>query len=358
MINVTKPFLPPREEYNKYLDGIWERGWLTNNGPLLNELEQKLKDYLHVSNVLFLSNGTIALQLAIKALHLQGEIITTPFSYVATSSSIVWENCSPVFVDIDPLTLNIDPKKIEAAINPKTTAIIATHVYGNACDIDAIQLIADKHNLKVIYDAAHAFGSTYKGKSLYEYGDISTASFHATKLFHSIEGGAVFTKDKNILETLSYMRNFGHNSATSFAGLGINGKNSEFHAAMGLVNLNHIADICSKRIAQSDYYDKLFAPYQSIKKPVNHKDAISNKSYYPIIFESETLLLTVVEALNAHWIYPRRYFYPALTNLPYVSPQNTPIAEDIAKRVLCLPMYHTLSTQEIDLIHKLIVKNI
>src|SRR5690606_18072879 len=221
MIPVTKPFLPPQEEYEKYLDGIWKREWLTNNGPLVNELELQLKEYLGLKHILYVSNGTIALQMAIKALELKGEIITTQFSFVATTSSIVWEGCKPVFVDIDQATLNIDPSKIEAAITSETSGILATHVYGNPCDIEAIQAIADKHGLKVIYDAAHCFGTKYKGRSVFEYGDISTTSFHATKLFHTIEGGAVFTKDPEVLKKLSFLRNFGHNGPEKYEGVGI-----------------------------------------------------------------------------------------------------------------------------------------
>lgn len=200
MIPVTKPFLPPLEEYYKLVQSIWERQWLTNNGPLVNELELKLKEYLNVPHLIYVTNGTIALQIAIKALGLKGEIITTPFSYVATTSSIVWEGCTPIFVDIDPNTFNIDPTKIEAAITNETSAILATHVYGNPCDIEKIQEIADRYNLKVIYDAAHCFGTKYKGKSIFEFGDVSTTSFHATKLFHSIEGGAIITKDPDLLK--------------------------------------------------------------------------------------------------------------------------------------------------------------
>jgi dTDP-4-amino-4,6-dideoxygalactose transaminase len=216
MINITKPFLPPIAEYEQMIKGIWKRNWLTNNGPLVNELELKLKDYLDVDHLLYLNNGTIALQIAIKALGLTGEIITTPFSFVATTSSVVWEGCTPVFVDIDPETLNLDPSKIEAAITEKTTGIIATHVYGNPCDIDRIDAIAAKHNLKVIYDAAHCFGTKYKGKSVFNYGDVSTTSFHATKLYHSIEGGAVFTRNPELLKKMAYMRNFGYNGPEDF----------------------------------------------------------------------------------------------------------------------------------------------
>jgi len=209
MIPVTKPFLPPIEDYKQYLDSIWSRNWLTNMGPLASKLEMELKDYFDVNHLLYVTNGTVALQLAIKALDLTGEIITTPFSFVATTSSIVWEGCNPKFVDIDPKTLNIDPKKIEEAIGPDTSAILATHVYGNPCDVEAIEKIAKKHNLKVIYDGAHAFGVKVNGKSIFEYGDISTCSLHATKLYHSIEGGLVVTKDPDLLKKIAYMRNFG-----------------------------------------------------------------------------------------------------------------------------------------------------
>ena len=247
MIPVTKPFLPPAEEYESYLNGIWKRNWLTNMGPLASQLEMELKDFLEVSHLLFVTNGTVALQMAIKALNLSGEVITTPFSFVATTSSIVWENCTPIFVDIEPTTLNIDAEKIESAITEKTSAILATHVYGNPCDVEKIEKIAKKHNLKVIYDGAHAFGVKINGKSIFEYGDISTCSLHATKLYHSIEGGLLITKDPILLKKLAYIRNFGFDGPENFAELGINGKNSEFHAAMGLANLKYIEHIHKKR---------------------------------------------------------------------------------------------------------------
>ena len=240
IIPITKPFLPPLEEYQKYLEGIWKRQWLTNMGPLASELEMKLKEHLGLKHLLFVTNGTVALQMAIKALDLQGEIITTPFSFVATTSSIVWEGCTPVFADIDKDTLNIDATKIEAAITDKTTAILATHVYGNPCDVVAIEEIAKKHNLKVIYDGAHAFGVEVNGRSIFEYGDISICSLHATKLYHSGEGGLIVTKDSVLLKKIASMRNFGFAGSEAFSELGINGKNSEFHAAMGLANIPHI----------------------------------------------------------------------------------------------------------------------
>src|SRR5690554_399320 len=266
MILVTKPFLPPQEEYQHYLNKIWQSGWLTNMGPLSKELEKHLSEFLRMENILFVTNGTIALQMAIKALELKGEVITTPFSFVATTSSIVWEGCTPVFVDIDPESLNIDASKIEAAITPKTSGILATHVYGNPCDVLTIEKIAKKHNLKVIYDAAHAFGVEVYGKSIFEYGDISTCSLHATKLYHSIEGGLVISNTPILSQKLKYIRNFGISGFYEFAELGINGKNSEFHAAMGLVNLKYLGFICQKRLALSAYYDEILQN-EPLKRP-------------------------------------------------------------------------------------------
>ena len=359
MIPVTKPFLPPQQIYQSYLDGIWKRQWLTNMGPLANDLELKLKDFLKLNHVLFVTNGTIALQMAIKALDLQGEIITTPFSFVATTSSIVWENCKPIFADIDPHSLNIDASKIEAAITDKTSAILATHVYGNPCDVKKIDEIAKKHNLKVIYDAAHAFGVEINGKSVFEYGDISTCSFHATKLYHSIEGGLIVTKDPVLLKKLAYIRNFGFDGPENFAELGLNGKNSEFHAAMGLANLKYIDHIHQKRKALTLRYDEKLKNLKAVR-PMWHQESVNNFAYYPIIFESEELMLKCIEQLKLHEIFTRRYFYPSLaTSLPYVEKQNLPITDDTAKRVLCLPLYYDLTFEEVDLIarHLLRIQN-
>jgi dTDP-4-amino-4,6-dideoxygalactose transaminase len=347
MIPVTKPFLPSYEEYGLYLRGIWDRNWLTNKGPLVIELEQELKDYLELSNFLYVSNGTIALQLAIKALGLSGEIITTPFSYVATTSSIVWEGCTPVFVDIDPKTLNIDPTKIEDAITSNTSAILATHCFGNACDIDTIEEIAKTYGIKVVYDGAHCFGSKYKGKSVFEYGDVSTTSFHATKIFHTIEGGGVCANNLEVLERVYYMRNFGHKGLEEFQGLGINGKNSEFHAAMGLANIKHISNILEKRKEQSLYYD-LHLKQNEFSRIEPYPNTEGNYSYYPIVFNSEQLLLDSLIKLNAADIFPRRYFYPPLTSLPYVEYRKLDVTDQISKNVLCLPLYHTLTEIEMD----------
>lgn len=355
MIPVTKPFSPPIEEYQELLKGIWQRNWFTNNGPLVNDLELKLKEYLDLKHLLYVSNGTIALQIAIKALGLSKKIITTPFSYVATTSSIVWESCTPVYVDIDPETFNIDPKKIEAAINDDTEAILATHCFGNPCDIDAIDAIAKKHNLKVIYDAAHCFGATYKGKSVFAYGDISTVSFHATKLYHTVEGGAVITQDPELLKKMAYMRNFGHDGPEKFVGVGINGKNSEFHAAMGVINLSYIDSILAKRKSQSLAYHELLSGLQFQKQKID-PNAEFNFAYYPIVFETEERTLKMKTALEEHEIYPRRYFYPSLSSLDYVNGENTPKADSISTRILCLPLYHELSELELELIARILLR--
>ncbi|WP_297337045.1 DegT/DnrJ/EryC1/StrS family aminotransferase [Algoriphagus sp.] len=354
MIPVTKPFLPPISQYQEYIEGIWKRNWLTNNGPLVNELELKLKDYLNVDNVLFVSNGTIAIQLAIKALGLKEEVITTPFSYVATTSSLVWEGCTPVYVDIDPDTLNIDPKKIEDAITPKTTGILATHCFGNPCDIDSIQKIAKKYHLKVIYDAAHCFATKYQGRSVFEFGDISTTSFHATKLFHTVEGGGVFTNDKGLAEQIAYFRNFGHDGPEQFMGVGINGKNSELHAAMGLVNLGFIDSILVKRKQQTDYYQKILKglPLKTIK--LQDYEGF-NYAYFPVVFDSEDITLKAKKILEDNQIFPRRYFYPSLSKLSYVT-GKTPVSDDISSRILCLPVYYDLTREEQDLVGRFLYK--
>ena len=356
MIPVTKPFLPPLDDYNLLIQGIWKRQYLTNRGPLNLELEDNLKKYLNVNNLLFVTNGTIALQLAIKALDLKGEIITTSFTYVATTSSIVWEGCTPVYVDIDENSLNIDPSKIEAAITKNTTAIMATHVYGNPCDVLAIKEIADKYNLKIIYDAAHAFGVKVAGISIFNYGDISTCSTHATKLFHSVEGGFVVTKDLNLFKKINYMSSFGHDGPENYHGLGINGKNSEFHAAMGLVNLTFIDDIHYQRKKITEHYNLKLKNFKGIK-PLWHKKSANNYAYYPLVFQSETLLLKCMKLLSLNNIFGRRYFYPSLSSsLPYTTTISLKNTDSISKRILCLPLYHSLSIDEVDLICKILLQ--
>lgn len=346
MINVTKTFLPTLEEYTAQVKRSFDNLWLTNRGELVQELEQKLKDYLHINALIVTNNGTIPLQIALKLLGSQGEIITTPFSYVATTASIVWENCTPVFVDINPDYLTIDETKIEAAITPLTTAILATHVFGNPCEVDAIELIAKKHNLKVIYDAAHAFGVTYNGQSIFNYGDVSTCSFHATKLFHTGEGGAMIANDKELFNKLYYSHNFGHNGPLDFYGLGINGKISELQAAMGLAVFPYMDTILAERKKVVDYYNTTL-DFSTLEKIKIRENTNWNYSYYPIIFKSEAQLLTIQKALNKEQIFPRRYFYPSLNTINYVNGTPMEISESIASRVLCLPLYVGLTADEL-----------
>jgi len=344
MIHVTKTFLPPLEEYNEILRRAWDVNWITNRGRLVLELEERLKDHLDVSNVIAMTNGTLPIQIAIKSLKLQGEIITTPFSYVATTSSIVWEQCTPVFVDIDPVHLTIDENKIEAAITKGTSAILATHVFGNPCYVEAIETIAKRHNLKVIYDAAHCFGVTYKGKSIFEYGDISTCSFHATKLFHTGEGGAIFFSDEELYNSLFYHHNFGHRGKEDFQGVGINGKMSELQAAMGLAVLPYIPALIESRKRVIDHYRKELQNFSSVKI---REGTEWNYSYFPIFFEHESKLLEVLDRLNKKNIFPRRYFYPSLNKLNYVQNVSMPISDDITSRILCLPVAHDLTEQTV-----------
>jgi len=341
MINVTKTFLPPQENYNTILKRAWDKTWLTNRGVLVRELEEKLKTYLNVPNIIATTNGTLPLQIAIKALRLKGEIITTPFSYVASTASIVWEGCNPVFVDIHPEYLTIDETKIEAVITQKTTAILATHVFGNPCAVKEIEVIAKKHKLKVIYDAAHCFGVTYKGESIFKYGDISTCSFHATKVFHTGEGGALFTNDIALHHELFFHHNFGHINQESFHGLGINAKMSELQAAMGLAVLPYMESILEERKRVIDVYKQELS-FSKVKSLIVRANTNWNYSYYPIIFKTEKKLQTAINELNKNEIYPRRYFYPALNTLPYLKKVEMPVSESIAKSILCLPLYHDL----------------
>ena len=345
-INVTQTFLPPIEEYVDLLKKLWETKHLTNRGKYALELEGEIKSFLNSkSEPLLVSNGTIALQIAIKALELKGEIITTPFSYVATTSSIVWEGCKPIFVDIDPFYLTIDESKIEEAITDKTSAIIATHVYGNPCNVEAIEKIAKKHNLKVIYDAAHCFGVKYKGKSIFDYGDISTCSFHATKIFHTGEGGAIFCNNKSLTKKIHDYHNFGHEDNLSFNGIGINGKMSEINAALGLSLIGHIDTILQKREEICLRYNAEINDLE-INKINLRKDCNWNYSYYPVIFKTEKDLLAAEKKFKENQIFPRRYFYPSLNKLPYIEYNRMPKAEDISKRILCLPLYPDLKVED------------
>lgn len=346
MINVTKTFLPPIEEYNFYFKKAYDNAWLTNRGVLVQELEVKLKQFLGVGNLTLTTNGTLPIQIAIKALDLSGDIITTPFSYVATTSSIVWENCKPVFVDIEPDYLTIDAAKIEAAITPQTSAILATHVFGNPCDVELIETIAKKYNLKVIYDAAHCFGVQYKGKSIFDYGDVSTCSFHATKIFHTGEGGCFITNDTALHEKLFYHHNFGHNGPEDFYGVGTNAKMSELQAAMGLAVFDHIDVIFENRKKAVESYNEHLNGLD-IQRLKIREHTVWNNHYYPIILKTEAELLELVKALNKVAVFPRRYFYPSLNTLNYVDQSVMPISESVSKRVLCLPLSADIKEEEV-----------
>ncbi|MFK8051684.1 MAG: DegT/DnrJ/EryC1/StrS family aminotransferase [Woeseiaceae bacterium] len=335
---VSKIYLPERDKFVAYIDKIYESGWLTNNGPLVQELEQALADYLGVKNILVTASGTSALQIAIKTLDLQGETITTPFTYVATSSSLVAEKIKPVFCDIDPATLNIDPAKIEAQITEDTTAIMPVHVFGNVCDVEAIDAIAKRHDLKVIYDAAHTFGIDFKGQSVFSRGDISTVSFHATKIFHTIEGGAVIVNDDALFEKAKAIRNYGMDDSGEIRYSGVNGKLNEVSAAMGLCNLGVIDNTIAERKRAYDYYRQALGDKVAFQQ--YNADANMNYSYISVVFKNGEQMSAVRSALAEQEIYPRQYFYPSLETAPFTgSSASMPISNDIVSRILVLPMH-------------------
>ncbi len=342
VIPVTKPFLPPIEEYMAQVQRAYNNEWLTNRGELVLELETKIQEYLgSKSKPIAMNNGTIPLQIAIKLLGGGGEIITTPFSYVATTSTIVWEGCTPVFVDIDPVYWTIDETKIEEAITEKTTCILATHVFGNPCNVEEIERIAKKHNLYVIYDAAHCFGVKYKGKSIFDWGDISTCSFHATKIFHTGEGGAAFVNNEELYEKVFYSHNFGHNGPTDFQGVGINGKMSELQAAMGLAVLPNMKSILLRRKDNFLRYEKNFKrEFQIVKL---REGTEWNYSYVQLVLESSEQVETLKIKCLEDGIMIRRYFFPSLNQLNYVDSQSCPIAEGLSKSIVTLPSYYDLS---------------
>lgn len=359
MINVTKSYLPPLIEYVKYLEGIWDRGHLTNHGPLVHELEEKIKAYLGVKHFYFVNNGTIALQIAIKAANLKGDVITTPFSYVATTSSLVWEGCRPVFADVLNGRLTLDPRSVEENLTPQTSGILATHVYGNPCDVEELEMLAASKGLKLIYDAAHAFGVEYKGKSVLNYGDISTLSFHATKLFHTIEGGGIVTADDELAHRIAYMRNFGHNGPTEFVGAGINGKSSEFQAAMGLCLLPKLSEIMRLREAICTRYRENLERLPLEFLEINPGTTRYNYAYFPIVFQTENDIIKVFNALKDNDIHSRRYFYPSLNTLHFVKNNlKANNSEYAASRVLCLPLYPELSIETADQISRIIQENL
>ncbi|MEA1052769.1 DegT/DnrJ/EryC1/StrS family aminotransferase [Lamprobacter modestohalophilus] len=353
-IYVTMPALAPLEEFNTLLQGVWERGILTHNGPLVQQFERALSAKLQLPGFVATTNGTIALQMAIKALKLQGEIITTPFTWIATISAIQWEHCTPIFADIDPHTLNIDPGSIEQRITDRTVAIMPVHVFGNPCDVEAIQTLADHYGLKVIYDAAHAIGSTYNGNSLLTQGDISATSLHATKLLNTGEGGGCITKNPALQESLKRIRFFGHNEQRDIVEEGFNGKMTEIHAALGLANLTYFDDVLADRKSKYARYKEAFSAHPHIRLQ-KLQFGETNYSYFPIIFDREEALLDAVARLEAAQIYARRYFYPSVNTFKKIlADQQAPISEEIARRILCLPLYHRLTEQAIDRVIRMI----
>lgn len=353
-IPVTQPFLPELSEFVPYLEKIWDNRWLTNNGPFHQELEAKLAEYLGVEHVSLFNNATIALITALQAMRIHGEVITTPYSFVATSHSIMWNGLEPVFVDIDPATFNIDPAKIEAAITPRTTAIMPVHCYSNPCDVEAIQNIADNYGLKVIYDAAHAFGVNYKGESLLKWGDLSILSFHATKVFNTFEGGAIISPDAKTKQRIDRLKNFGIADELTVTAPGINGKMSEINAAFGLVQLKHIDDAMAQRQAVDSRYRSELAEVTGITLYQHDINANSNFSYFPILVEAEYPLSRdeLYEKLKANGILSRRYFYPLISNmpmyrgLPTADTVHLPLANALAEKVLCLPIFNELTVEQ------------
>jgi len=357
MIQVTKTWLPDKKRYKAYIDRIYKNGWVTNNGPLVRELEEKLCDYLGVRHLVLVSNGTAALEIAYRTLGLGGFAVTTPFSFVATTSSLVTNGILPIFADINPDSLTIDPEQIEAQITPHTEAIVPVHVFGRICDVDRVEEIAAAHGLKVVYDASHAFGIRYRGESILNRGDISTLSFHATKLFHTIEGGALVIQDDDLVQKARFLINFGIENEESIPELGTNAKMNEFEAAMGLCMLEDIEEILAKRQEVHKRYTDALKDVVKFQKEVNHCN--HNYSYFPIILKDETQTLKIKTSLNEKNIFPRRYFYPSLDTLNYVEPkQIMPISRNISTRILALPMYAGLSKAEQDLIIKTIKDNV
>jgi dTDP-4-amino-4,6-dideoxygalactose transaminase len=351
-IYVTQPFLPPLEEFTGYLDQIWKNKTLTNGGPFHQQLEKALCEYLGVEHIALFNNGTVALITALQALKIKWEVITTPYSFVATAHSLLWNGIEPVFVDIDPNTLNLDPSKIEAAITSKTTAIMPVHCYGHPCDVDAIQEIADRHNLKVIYDAAHAFGVDCHCGSVLNHGDLSVLSFHATKVFNTFEGGAIVCPDAQTKHHIDQLKNFGFVDEVTVDVAGINGKMSEINAAFGLVQLKHI-DVALKARKKVDVlYRSLLKDVDGIKCLQDSGEKVANYSYFPILVEENYPLTRdeLYQKLKDHNIFARRYFYPLISDfpmyrsMPSAAPQNLPVATIAAAQVLCLPIYPDLTT--------------
>lgn len=356
-INITKIFLPDKETFIKYIDKIYSSGWVTNDGPFVKEFEKKLENFLGIRNVVVVSNGTLALQIAYRCLNIKGSALTTPYSFVATTSSLVWEGIKPIFADINKKTLTLEPTKIKKHLSKDITGIVPVHVYGNACEIDEINDIANQNNLKVVYDAAHCIGVKYKNKSIFNYGDASIVSFHATKLFHTIEGGAILTNDDHIAEEARLMRNFGISGEDKIESVGINAKMNEIEAAMGLALLDNIESLIADRYrVWNVYYNNLL---NYVEFPELNPDVKWNFSYVPVLFKNESQLEKVKEILNANNIFPRRYFYPSLDTLTYLNNQEKfPISNNISKRVLCMPNFFGVNDDTINSICELIKSEI
>ena len=361
-IYVTQPFLPPLDEFIPYLQNIWDRKILTNGGPYHQQLEQELCDYLGVKHLALFSNGTLALITALQSLRITGEVITTPYSFVATAHSLMWNGITPVFVDIDPVTLNIDPQKIEAAITPRTTAIMPVHCYGNPCDTEAIQKIADNYNLKVIYDAAHAFGVKDAGGSVLNHGDLSILSFHATKVFNTFEGGAIICPDAKTKLRIDQLKNFGFVDEVTVVATGINGKMSEINAAFGVLQLRHVSEALSGRKSVNSLYCELLMGTPGIGFVENRRDYTSNHSYFPILIGEDYPVSRdeLYQKLKEEGIFSRRYFYPLISDLPMyrglssAKAENLPVARDAASKILCLPIYPSLTYSEVERISSII----
>ncbi|MFC3285537.1 DegT/DnrJ/EryC1/StrS family aminotransferase [Litchfieldella rifensis] len=360
MIPVTKSYLPDREKYFRYIDSIYARHWLTNHGPLVQELTRRLEVYLEIENLLLVANGTLALQIAYRALGLcdgksRAAAITTPFSFVATTSSLKWEGIEPIFSDIDPYSWCLDPKQVEADLSEDIRALVPVHVFGNSCAVEALELIAATHGLSLIFDGAHAFGVRYRGESLLQHGDATTLSFHATKLFHTIEGGGIIFRRKEHLERARRMINFGMSVTGEIGDLGINAKMSEFQAAMGLCILDDIDEIMEKRAELwCHYHSKL---NEIVKFQLTSENCTRNYSYFPVVFESETMLMKVKSSLEERDIHARRYFYPSLDDLLYTTPcVRKENSKSISERILCLPLYPEMSLEDsqkvIDVIYR------
>ena len=350
-IYVTQPYLPPLEEFTPYLEKIWANKVLTNGGPFHQQLEQALCEYLGVKHLALFTNGTIALVTALQALRITGEVITTPYSFVATAHSLLWNGIKPVFVDVDPNTLNLDPSKIEAAITPQTTAIMPVHCYGHPCDTKAIQKIADNYNLRVIYDAAHAFGVKDEGGSVLRHGDLSVLSFHATKVFNTFEGGAIICPDAKTKLRIDQLKNFGFVDETTVVAPGINGKMSEINAAFGMLQLNHIDAALLRRKEIDATYRELLKDVKGISCLQDAGESVANYSYFPILVEADYSLSRddLYQKLKSHGIFARRYFYPLITDfpmyrgLPSAHRENLPAATAAAQKVMCLPIYPALT---------------